>query len=264
MLSGKRTRTNHRKVIRAVLLILVALCIVYSVSIYFVASGTLSFTIWLMGAAFFGCIYYLSGGDRWKHIPKFCRVLMVLTVTVCLTVFIVCEAMMVRHFNDRGEDSLDYIIVLGAYILPSGPSVLYRNRLDTAYDYLMDNPDTVCIVTGEKGRNEVISEGEGGKNYLTAKGIPAERVIAETKAKDTPENIRYSYEIIDSRRTGEEMLRIGIVTNNFHVFRGVHLAMAHGEDKICGIAAKVPAYYLPNNMTREFMGVLRDLRLMEF
>ena len=52
---------------------------------------------------------------------------------------------------------------------------------------------------------------------------------------------------------------VGIVTNDFHVFRGVRLARAAGLHNACGVAADSTALYLPNNMVREAFGIMKDL-----
>jgi len=163
---------------------------------------------------------------------------------------------MISHFNDKGQDDLDYIVVLGAQMRNSGPSIIFKYRLDAAYDYLIQNPDTVCIVSGAKGNNESVSEGEGGKEYLVSKGIVENRIIAETNAVDTVQNIANSLEIIGDR----DGLTIGVVTNNFHVFRGVHLARKLTDNEVYGIAAYTVPWYLPNNMVRECFGIFRDLK----
>ena len=52
---------------------------------------------------------------------------------------------------------------------------------------------------------------------------------------------------------------VGIVTNNFHVFRGVHLARHMGIKDVCGISAPSNIYFQLNNMVREFFGIMKDL-----
>lgn len=145
-----------------------------------------------------------------------------------------------------------------------GPSTIFTFRLDAAYDYLTENPDTICIVTGGKGRNESVSEGDGGREYLISKGIDPSRIIAETKAMDTVENLVYSFQLMDLESKGSDKVNIGIVTNNFHLFRGIHLAKNLTDNDVCGISAYTLPWYLPNNMVRECCGILRDLSKMKF
>jgi len=51
---------------------------------------------------------------------------------------------------------------------------------------------------------------------------------------------------------------VGIVTNNFHLFRAVQIAKAQGMEGVCGIAADSSILYLPNNVLRECCGILKD------
>ena len=119
--------------------------------------------------------------------------------------------------------------------------------------YLTVNEDTVCIVSGGQGSNEPCSEAEGMYRYLTEKGIEPERIIMEDKSTDTSENIAYSMDLI-----GRKDVSVGIVTNNFHVFRGVHLAKAAGFQDVSGISARSNVYFQLNNMVREFFGIMKD------
>ena len=175
------------------------------------------------------------------------------------------------HFSDRGPANLDFIIVPGAQVYETGPSVVYAFRLDAAAEYLKENPDTICIVSGGQGANETASEGKVGREYLVARGVEPERALAETKALNTTENICYSMELAEAAlteagaaATGENIsagLKIGIVTNNFHVFRCVYLADKLTDCEVHGISAPALPWFLPNNMVREVFGILRDVWL---
>ena len=73
----------------------------------------------------------------------------------------------------------------------------------------------------------------------------------EPESTNTKENIGNSLQFIDAND------RIGIVTNNYHVFRGVGVARKAGLKNVCGISADSAPRYLPNNMLREFFGVVK-------
>ena len=45
---------------------------------------------------------------------------------------------------------------------------------------------------------------------------------------------------------------IGVITNNFHMFRALQIADKYGLDNAQGIAAGSPPDMLVNNMVREF------------
>jgi len=253
------------KYLRVIFCVLTVICLIYSVSIYMVGSGTFSFAIWLVGAAFFGCAWFFAGDDRWMKVPAVLRGACYCFIIVALIVFTVCMTAMLSHFGDKGVKDLDYIVVLGAQMRENGPSIIFKYRLDEAYEYLLDNPETICIVSGGQGGNESVTEGEGGKEYLISKGVEAGRIIAETRAMDTTENIANSFDIIGTTGGESDKLKsIGIVTNNFHVFRGIHLAKKLTEADVYGIAAYTVPWYLPNNMIRECFGIIRDITIMKW
>lgn len=88
-------------------------------------------------------------------------------------------------------------------------------------------------------------------------GIDASRIIEEPDSSTTVENLRNSRAIIDSaNNTGSagdttSEPSIGIVTNDFHVFRSLQIAHDQGYTDVRGIAAGSPRDMLLNNMVRE-------------
>ena len=244
--------------IRIVWFVLLALCLMYALMVYMVGSGTFSFVIWLAGAAFFGACFYLAGRGRWAALPAGIRYAVTAAVGIGLVIFMICQMAIFSHFSDRGRDGLDYIIVLGAQMKPNGPSVIYSYRLKKAAEYMKDNPDTICITTGGQGSNELQSEGAGGAAYLESLGVQASRIEVEEKSMDTLQNIRNALDMIEAKEGSTEDLGIGIVTNGFHVFRGVSIARKLSDADICGIAAYMQPQYIPNNLVRETFGIIRD------
>ena len=109
--------------IRILWLGLAVICLLYSAMVYMVGSGTYSFTIWLAGSAFFALCFFLAGKGRWMRIPKALRYGAIAVITAVAAVFLVCFIAIFSHFSDKGEENLDYIIVLGAQMRSTGPSV---------------------------------------------------------------------------------------------------------------------------------------------
>lgn len=167
--------------------------------------------------------------------------------------FLVFLAFLSTGWRAAGTKHLDYIIVLGAQISENGPSAVLQYRLDRAVEYLEQNPDTVCIVSGAQGRNEPCTEAEGMADYLLAKGIPAERILQEREARTTAENLAYS------RKLMPEGSSVGIVTNNFHVFRALQIAREQGLEDAVGIAAGAKPFYQLNNILREYLAEIKYL-----
>ena len=152
------------------------------------------------------------------------------------------------------KESCDYVIVLGAGVNGTIPSYILRSRLNTAYLYLRDNPDAVCIVSGGQGSGEDISEAQCMFDDLTDKGIEADRIWMEDKSTSTRENLQYSMELIQSR-TGQHPEKAGILTNDFHLYRAGLFAKEQGLTPI-GISAETGWLALEiNYFLREIAGV---------
>ncbi|MGN0362367.1 MAG: YdcF family protein [Bilifractor sp.] len=230
------------------------ICVIYGCLIYAVVSGTKFFAIWYLIAAFFFWISFMTWGSHWKGVPVVLRVVLAVVLSCAVLVLVVGNICIMTEFHDKGKSRLDTIIVLGAQVRTSGPSRVLRSRLDTASDYLKENPETICIVSGGQGPNEPCTEAEAMKKYLVGKGIPEGRILEENKSESTLENLEYSSKLLDRDRDS-----IGIVTNDFHVFRSMRLAKKDGYRNVCGIAAPSNPLYLPNNMLRECLGIVKEV-----
>ncbi len=134
------------------------------------------------------------------------------------------------------KTACDYIVVLGAGVDGTTPSLSLRERLNAAYDYLIAHPETICVVSGCQGYNEDISEAECMYRDLTGRGIAKSRVWKEDKAENTRQNIAYSLELIESR-TGSRPEKAGIVSSDYHLYRAGLFAREQGLISV-GIPAK--------------------------
>lgn len=238
-----------------VLCILAAfLCFLYCFIVFRIRSGNHFYLIWALGGLFFLGLALMLRCDLWGRFPQPLRRGIVGLIVFGVILFVAVEGCIFAHYRDKGRPDLDYIIVLGAQMKPAGPSVVLKFRLDTAYEYLTANENTLCVVSGGQGPNEPCSEAEGMYDYLVERGIAPERILMEDKSTDTSENIAFSAALI-----GGTDKDVGIVTNNFHVFRGVMLARHAGFEDACGISARSNVYFQPNNLVREFFGIMKDL-----
>lgn len=230
------------------------LSICYGTIIALANSGSRFFVVWFaLGILFFllaaACHFHI-----WGRLSPFLRRLLIAGLTVSAAIFIFIAGLIVRTFSSPVESNLDYIVVLGAQVRKDGPALSLRFRLDTAYDYLLQNESTLCIVSGGQGYNEPWSEAQGMYDYLTRKGISPDRIIMEDTSTNTIENILNSSQYMDIAND-----TIGIVTNNFHLYRGTQLAKKQGYVHTAGIPAPSTAFYMPNNLLRECFGVIKDV-----
>ena len=123
-------------------------------------------------------------------------------------------------FSGRGftyEEDCDYLIVLGAKVEGRLPSWTLQYRLDSAIEYLNEHPQTVAVMCGGQGANEVAPEAEIMKEYAVSKGIAPERILEEGASHNTMQNLLFAKEILDAREDGE--YTVCAVTNAFHAFR---------------------------------------------
>ena len=235
------------------------LCVLYCLALAITGgTGTWFFLIWgIMGIAF--TLWGIFRGRIWHVMPHWLNITAGTLFLLMLAVFLFTEGCIISGFSKNTDKELDYIVVLGAQLKTTGPSRVLQYRLDTAYEYLTAHPDTKAIVSGGQGSNEPASEAQGMYDYLVKRGIEPGRIVLEDKSVNTEQNIRFSKEFLQA-----DADKVGIVSNNFHVFRAVKLAKAAGYRNVVGIAAPATAFYLPNNMLREFFGVVKDFLMGHF
>lgn len=146
------------------------------------------------------------------------------------------------------------VVVLGCRAYGSRPSIMLATRLDAAYEYLVEHPDAVCIVSGGQGPDETMPEAECMYLYLTEKGIAPERIYQENQSTSTRENLLFSQEIIEAEGLNPE---IAIVTNEYHEYRASRV----GNDlkmECSAIPSKTPLWLFPTYYMRELYGILYE------
>lgn len=236
--------------------VLSALCILYCLAIFlFIGYGTRFFLIWgVIGVVLAGVSYLLYRKDILDIIPVAYKSFFLGMFSVCVLVFVITEALIIKDFAFKKAPEADYVIVLGAQWKTTGPSLVLKYRLDTAVSYLKEHPEARVIVSGGQGANEPISEAQGMAGYLADQGIEPDRIIEENASTNTNQNLLYSSFLLEKEKDS-----VVIVTNDFHVFRAVGIAKQQGYEHVDGLAAPSVKIMLPNNLLREFFGVWKDV-----
>lgn len=246
-------RSGH-PVLGGIFAVLGTACLLYCAGIAIAGFGTYFFLIWgVLGAISLALGFLLRRGVRLKVIPRWIRIAFWSILCLGLLLFCAVEAAILSRYNAQADPGADVLVVLGAQWKDTGPSEVLRRRLDEAIDYLEQNPGTKVIVSGGQGENEAISEAVGMQGYLIQAGVDPERILVEDESANTYENLVYSGELLD-----KENDRVVIVTNNFHVFRALSIAKKQGYAHAEGLAADSVLGMGPNNLLREFLGVLKD------
>lgn len=249
---GKRLPAGVRS--GGILMGLGLLCLLYCLFIlFFMGFGTWFFLIWGLGGLILMGWGYLLMKQRTRGIPRWTKVCWGAFIGAVLAAFLVVEGLIFTEFGAKAQPGADYCIILGAQIKSSGPSDVLKRRLDMALTYLRDNPETLAIVSGCQGSNEPVSEARGMYDYLVRAGIAPERILLEEVSRNTRENLVFCGNLLERREH-----RVVLVTNNFHMYRALRLADGAGYGHVEGLAASSYPLMLPNNLLREFLGVVKD------
>ena len=232
----KKTRTP--------LLVAAGVCLVLAGFFRFALIGYGTLALCFAGLAVCLVLYAL--------LPKRFRIM--LTVLLCLGVllFAVGEVPVIRAAGGTADADADWLIVLGAGVNGTSPSLSMLNRLTAAKAYLDAHPDCAAVVSGGRGEGEDITEAEAMRRWLTAQGIPESRIVTEGRATNTEENIAFSLALIP----GAERARIAVCSSDYHLYRAQMLARRLGVE-VQTVAAKTTLPVLKiNYFIRESLGSL--------
>ena len=171
------------------------------------------------------------------------RKLFIGLLAVVCPIFLLLEVPIIKAAHSDLPSNTDYLIVLGAGVNGTVPSLSLLNRLETTTNYLRTHPNCIAIVSGGQGPGEDISEAEAMETYLLTQGIPAAQIIKESKARNTIENITYSYQLIPQ---DDHQPVIAIVSSEYHIFRAKLIAKELGYD-VYALAAPTSNWLLKIN-----------------
>jgi uncharacterized SAM-binding protein YcdF (DUF218 family) len=171
---------------------------------------------------------------------------------LCMLVYFgVLHIKIKNHSQMTAKANVDYIIILGAKVNGTIPSLALQYRIDTAAEYMKNNSDTIAIASGGQGPGEHISEAEAIKQRLMDHGISAERILVEDQSTDTAENIKFSKELLtDEWNSGL------VVTNDFHIYRAKSIARDQGLE-LDGLPADTPAVAVVKSYGREYLAITK-------
>lgn len=270
-------------------LILAFICIIYyGICATYAGAGSSFIFVWLILTAFFAIIFEI----RWMTIKGIMNVpvavmrLIIGMIAAGGIFFAAIEGLIISDMVKEPDNNCEYIIVLGCQVRGTRITKSLRKRLDKTIEYMhevqaddmtgksgINNEDSIfnnennkaekesnkitknikIIVSGGQGNGEDISEAQAMYDYLVQNGIPADIIIKEDKSTNTEENFRFSEKFIEDKSA-----KIGIVTNNFHIYRAKKLAHAKGLDNITGIPASSDNVLFINYMVRESIGIVKD------
>ena len=161
---------------------------------------------------------------------RLCRRIFQTALTLVLVPLICIEIYVINvGSSDPSALPADAVVVLGAGVNGTQPSLSLYTRLTAALDYLEENPDVPVVLTGGLGYGEEITEARCMYDWLTARGVDPARLIMEEQAGNTAENL------------------VAVVTNDFHIARSRLIAARQGYGHAFGVPAKLPWRHLEVN-----------------
>lgn len=189
--------------------------------------------------------------DRWaagSKTGRLCWRIFQTALTLVLVPLIIIEMYVINvGHSDLSALPADAVVVLGAGVNGTQPSLSLHTRLNAALDYLEENPDIPVVLTGGKGYGEEITEAQCMYDWLTAHGVDGGRLILEEQAGNTAENFAFSKELLEKQGIDPAEDNVAVVTNDFHIARSRLIAARQGYGHAFGIPARLPWRHLEVN-----------------
>ena len=209
----------------------------------------------LLGAACIG--RWLLWRIAWKNgkahpFPGWLLTAVRCVLVLCLGFFCFVEYFVVTAAFQKPKDGLDAIIILGARVNEDGmPSGSLNERISAAADYLRRNPDTIAVASGGQGEDEPMSEAECIRSRLILLGIAPDRILLEDASTSTKENLANSFAMLEGRAS-----HVGIVTNDFHIYRALCTGRALGDYLLSPVPARSSLSGFIHYSMREFFALI--------
>ncbi|WP_300385244.1 YdcF family protein [Clostridium sp.] len=203
-------------------------------------------------------IYYLKNKDikSFNKIYKFGKPF----IALGLVIFLVIETLIIS-FPKNNLGYSKYVIVLGAGVRGTTPSLTLIQRLDATLEYVnKQEEDVIIIVSGGQGKGEDISEALAMKTYLVSKGIKENYIVMEDKSTTTNENLKFSKSIIETISSEPaDKLNITVITSDFHAYRSSKIAKKLGYNKPRFYSNKTKILLTPIMYLREALAFIKFL-----
>ena len=199
-------------------------------------------------------------GLRYPQFARLAKTIVTRCLVIGLLVVGVTEGFIIKASFGDPKEQVQYMVVLGAKVRATGPSVSLWDRIYAAADYLETHPNTIAIVSGGQGPDEPMTEARAMYDGLTGLGIDPERIWMEDKATSTWENLNFSLDLIEEK-TGERPAKLGILSSEYHLFRAKLFAKECRVEPV-GIPARTSRLSQKvNHFMREVAGVWHYLIL---
>ena len=189
----------------------------------------------------------------WAKHRKMRWILRGTTAILCFVVLLVIveTGCMIRAAGKEPVENTT-LVVLGCRVYGERASLSMVERLESAYEYLAENEEAVCILSGGKGQGESITEAECMYRYLIERGVDVGRLYKEEKSTSTRENLAFSQKLINELGLSSE---IAIATSEYHQYRAGCIARELGL-QASAVNGNTAWWLFPTYYIRELYGIL--------
>ncbi|MGN0585521.1 MAG: YdcF family protein [Ruminococcus sp.] len=163
---------------------------------------------------------------------------------------------MINAANNAPDEPVT-AVVLGCHVKGTKPSLMLTRRLETACEYLKENPNVKCVVTGGQGTGEDITEAEAMKQYLMEKGIEGERILKEDRSVNTDENLAFTKAVLEQNGLSNDIV---VITDGFHQYRASLIAEKQGLNSF-SISCETRTELVPTYWVREWFALVKEIFL---
>lgn len=154
---------------------------------------------------------------------KMIKILLIISTLLVAIVFIInffVKATTKKQILTESEatklEDVDCILVLGAGVVGDRPSHMLEDRLLQAISLYENNVSSKIIMSGDHGRKEY-DEVNIMKDFAIEKGIRSENIFMDHAGFSSYESIYRAKEIFKAKK-------IVIVTQEYHLYRSLHIA----------------------------------------
>ena len=209
---------------------------------------------------------FKSYGKKWA---VYCQRVLCVLLAAGFCLFFAMEAWVLEWARTDEETPVAAVVVFGAGVNGTVPSLSLKVRLEAVLDYIQDKPDIPIVVSGSQGPGEDITEARCMADWLVAHGVEEGRILLEEQADNTEQNVRCS-EIILAEHGVDPLSSVAYVTADYHLCRAVYHAAGSSRytrvyqseeyPYVVPVAAKMPEQYWPitvNYYIREAFAMAR-------
>jgi uncharacterized SAM-binding protein YcdF (DUF218 family) len=157
-----------------------------------------------------------------------CRVLvaLALVLAVPLLASLVLAAGILFYATLSDPEPADAAVVLGAAVYDDEPTPVFEERLRHAVELYRSGRVELLVMTGGAGPGDALAEGEAGREWAMAQGVPATAIIVEARSETTRENLANIGPVLHALGIG----RVLVVTDPLHMRRAMRMAADLGLD----------------------------------